>query len=45
MRRFDYILPTPEVGEQFGPIDDIEGHPAYQPGIFDAVQVDELADG
>lgn len=45
MRRFDYIPPTPEVGEQFGPIDDVEGHPAYQPGVFDTVQVDELADG
>lgn len=45
MRRFDYTLPTPEIGEQFGPIDDVEGHPAYQPGVFDTVQVDELADG
>lgn len=45
MRRFDYIPPTPEFGEQFGPIDDVEGHPAYQPGVFDTVQVDELADG
>lgn len=45
MRRFDYKLPTPEIGEQFGPIDDVEGHPAYQPGVFDSVQVDELDDG
>lgn len=45
MRRFDYIPPTPEIGDQFGPIDDVEGHPAYQPGVFDTVQVDELEDG
>ena len=45
MRKFDYPLPTPEIGDQFGPIDDVEGHPAYQPGVFDAVQTDELADG
>lgn len=45
MRRFDYPLPTPEIGEQFGPIDDVEGHPAYQPGVFDTVQTDELEDG
>ena len=45
MRKFDYIPPTPEVGEQFGCIDDVEGHPAYQPGVFDTVQVDELTDG
>ena len=45
MRRFDYIPPTPEIGEQFGLIDDVEGHPVYQPGIFDTVQADELADG
>ena len=32
-------------GYQFGPIDDVEGHPAYQPGVFDAVQIDELEDG
>ena len=38
MRRFDYIPPTPEIGDQFGPIDDVEGHPAYQAGVFDAVQ-------
>lgn len=45
MRRFDYIPPTPETGDQFGPIDDVEGHPAYQPGVFDTVQADELEDG
>ena len=45
MRRFDYIPPTPEVGEQFGPTDDVEGHPVYQAGVFDTVQTDELADG
>ena len=45
MRRFDYPLPTPEIGDQFGPIDDVEGHPAYQPGVFDTVQTDELEDG
>ena len=45
MRRFDYILPTPEIGDKFGPIDDVEGHPAYQPGAFDTVQTDELEDG
>ena len=45
MRRFDYPLPTPEIGEQFGPIDDVEGHPVYQPGVFDTVQTDELEDG
>lgn len=45
MRRFDYISPTLEIGEQFGPIDDVEGHPAYQPGVFDTVQIDELEDG
>lgn len=45
MRRFDYIPPTPEIGDQFGPIDDVEGHPAYQPGVFDTVQTDELEDG
>lgn len=45
MRRFDYIPSAPEIGDQFGPIDDVEGHPAYQPGVFDTVQVDELADG
>lgn len=45
MRRFAYLPPAPEIGEQFGPIDDVEGHPAYQPGIFDTVQIDELADG
>ena len=45
MRRFDYIPPTPEIGDQFGPIGDVEGHPVYQPGVFDTVQTDELADG
>lgn len=45
MRRFDYIPSTPEIGEQFGPIDDVEGHPVYQPGVFDTVQTDELEDG
>lgn len=45
MRRFDYKLPAPEVGDQFGPIDDVEGHPAYQSGVFDTVQIDELEDG
>lgn len=45
MRRFDYFPPTPEVGEQFGPIDDVEGHPVYQSSVFDSVQTDELADG
>lgn len=45
MRRFAYISPTPEIGDQFGPIDDAEGHPAYQPGVFDSVQTDELEDG
>lgn len=45
MRRFDFILPTPEIGDKFGPIDDVEGHPAYQAGVFDAVQTDELEDG
>ena len=45
MRRFDYIPPTPEIGDKFGPIDDAEGHPAYQPGVFDTVQTDELEDG
>ena len=45
MRRFDYIPSTPEIGDQFGPIDDVEGHPAYQSGVFDAVQIDELEDG
>ena len=45
MRKFDYILPAPAIGDQFGPIDDVEGHPAYQPSVFDAVQVDELEDG
>lgn len=45
MRRFDYIPPTPEIGEQFGPIDDVEGHPVYQPSVFDTVQTDELEDG
>lgn len=45
MRRFDYILPIPEIGDQFGPIDDVEGHPVYQPGVFDTVQTDELEDG
>ena len=45
MRKFDFKLPTPEIGDQFGPIDDVEGHPAYQPGVFDAVQIDELEDG
>ena len=45
MRRFDYIPPTPEIGEQFGLIDDVEGHPVYQPGVFDTVQTDELEDG
>ena len=34
-----------EIGDQFGPIDDVEGHPAYQPGVFDSVQIDELEDG
>ena len=42
MRRFDYKLPAPEIEEQFGLIDDVEGHPAYQPGVFDSVQIDEL---
>ena len=45
MRRFDFIPPTLEIGEQFCPIDDVEGHPVYQPGVFDTVQTDELADG
>ena len=45
MRKFDFKLPTPEIGDQFGPIDDVEGHPAYQAGVFDAVQIDELEDG
>lgn len=45
MRRFDFIPPAPEIGDQFGPIDDVEGHPAYQAGVFDAVQTDELEDG
>lgn len=45
MRKFDFRLPTPEIGDQFGPIDDVEGHPAYQAGVFDAVQIDELEDG
>lgn len=45
MRRFDYIPPIPEIEDQFGPIDDAEGHPAYQPGVFDTVQTDELEDG
>ena len=45
MRRFDFIPPTPEIGDKFGPVDDIEGHPAYQPGVFDSVQTDELEDG
>ena len=45
MRKFDFKLPTPEIGDQFGPIDDVEGHPAYQPGVFDVVQIDELEDG
>lgn len=45
MRRFDYPLPTPEIGDQFGPIDDVEGHPVYQSGVFDTVQTDELEDG
>lgn len=45
MRRFDYIPSAPEVGDQFGPITDVEDHPVYQPGVFDIVQVDELEDG
>lgn len=45
MRRFDFISPALEIGDQFGPIDDVEGHPAYQAGVFDAVQTDELEDG
>ena len=45
MRKFDFKLPIPEVGDQFGPIDDVEGHPVYQAGAFDTVQTDELADG
>ena len=45
MRRFDFKLPTLEVGDQFGPIDDVEGHPVYQAGVFDSVQIDELEDG
>lgn len=45
MRRFDFIPPAPEIGDQFGPIADVEGHPAYQAGVFDAVQTDELEDG
>ena len=45
MRKFDYNLPTPEIGDQFGPIDDVEGHPVYQAGVFDSVQIDELEDG
>lgn len=45
MRRFAYIPPAPEIGDQFGPIDDVEGHPAYQSGVFDTVQIDELEDG
>lgn len=45
MRRFDFIPPTPEIGEQFCSVDDVEGHPVYQPGVFDTVQTDELADG
>ena len=45
MRRFDYPLPAPEIGDQFGSIDDVEGHPVYQPGVFDVVQTDELEDG
>ena len=40
MRRFDFIPPTPEIAEQFCPIDDVEGHPVYQPGVFDTVQTD-----
>ena len=45
MRRFDFKLPTPEVGDRFGPVDDVEGHPVYQAGVFDSVQTDELEDG
>ena len=45
MRDFAYKPPTPAIGDQFGPIDDVEGHPAYQPGVFDTVQTDELEDG
>ena len=45
MRRFDFIPPIPEIGDQFGPIDDVEGHPVYQPGVYDTVQTDELEDG
>lgn len=45
MRKFDFVPPIPEIEDQFGPIDDVEGHPAYQPGIFDSVQVDKLEDG
>lgn len=45
MRRFDFPLPSFETGDKFGPVDDVEGHPAYQPGVFDIVQTDELEDG
>ena len=27
MRKFDFKLPTPEIGDQFGPIDDVTVHP------------------